>query len=603
MDFMNSVTRGKLEAAFSAGQFKNHITHIRFPAYKNLSENLQLNFTFPVTALVGGNGSNKTSILRALEACPRGYDLGNWWFSTSMDPIPPGLHPRYIYGFSIPGLAGVAEVRKSRTQRADRRSDYFETTKPADGMSPLPDDDKIGKEFRTKTRWMPIAKNVVYLDFRGELPAYEKFMQHPATRDSKKDLEERKEWLRDKSAKVRLALEGKAKKDTYYNRKVIHEIVKLSDEATQEIGDILGRQYSSIRMIRHDYFERPGWTVELTTNQHVYSEAYAGSGEFAIIVMVHQILSAPKSSLILLDEPETSLHPASQEKLMDFLFRRSLQDKHQIIMATHSPHIIRPLPDEAIKLLTVDPGDGKVHLVSQENSQTDAFFRLGAPKEGRLTVFVEDKLAAALVGMMANPLGQAKFERLEFKPYPGGAAEIKKRLVPHLAQTGRDDAVVMLDGDMLPKRPGPGWVVSDERNLIDPKSVTDDNIEMAFSDCFSDGSNMDLSLNGGNDPNIKNHTRTMQRATLEWVERNVYFLPGSSPEELVCELLNHTFISSKEAKKFFVAETAKELSLPDWRHDEISADRILETQVRALARVDLSDGPWKTLRAVITARL
>lgn len=599
---MNSVAQ-KLKSAFFAGQFKNHISHIRFPAYKNLSADLRINFTFPITALVGGNGSNKTSILRALEACPRGYDLGNWWFSTSMDPIPPGLHPRYIYGFSVPGLVGVAEVRKSRTERKDRRSDYFETTKPADGMAQLPLDDQIGQGFRTKTRWMPLGKNVVYLDFRGELPAYEKFMQHPATRDSKKDLEERKEWLRDKSAKVRIALEGKAKKDTYYNRKVIHEIVTLSNEAVGEIGDILGREYSSIRMIRHDYFERPGWTVELTTDQHVYSEAYAGSGEFAIIVMVHQILSAPKSSLILLDEPETSLHPASQEKLMAFLCRRSLKDKHQVVMATHSPHIIRPLPDDAIKLLTVDPGDGKVHLISQENSQTDAFFRLGSPKEGKLTIFVEDNLAANLVGIISNSLGQAKFERLEFKPYPGGASEIKKRLIPHLAQTDREDAIVILDGDMLPARRDGVWTCSDERNLIDPATVVDNDVAAAFADCFSDGSTMELSLNGGNDPNIDSHVTAMQRATLKWVEQNVYFLPGSSPEELVCELLSHPFVSSKEAKNFFVAETAKELSLPGWRHNEISADRILETQVRALAKLDLSDGHWQTLRAVINARL
>lgn len=599
---MNSVNL-KLKSAFSAGQFKKHITHIRFPVYKNLSDNLRIEFTFPVTALVGGNGSNKTSILRALEACPRGYDLGNWWFSTSMDPIPPGLHPRYIYGFEVPGLSGVAEVRKSRTQRADRRSDYFETSKPADGMHPMPTDGRVSEEFRLKTRWIPIEKNVVYLDFRGELPAYEKFMQHPATRDSTKDREERKEWLRAKSEKVRLALEGKAKKDTYYNRKVIHEIVTLSSEAVKEIGEILGRQYSSIRMIRHDYFERPGWTVELTTNEHTYSEAYAGSGEFAIIVMVHQILSAPPSSLILLDEPETSLHPASQEKLMAFLLHRCLKDKHQVVMATHSPHIISPLPDEAIKLLTVNPADGKVQLFSQENSQSDAFFRLGAPKEGKLTIFVEDNLASALVAMLANLLGQARFERLDIKSFPGGASEIKKHLIPHLAQTGRNDAIVLLDGDMMPQRKAGVWEVTDQRNLIDPARITDIELDLAFSDCFSDGAEMDLSLNGGDDPGISSHVSMMKRTTLEWVEKNVYFLPGRSPEELVCELLGHKFNGSKEAKAFFTAKTGADLGLPEWRYGEITAADILKTQVRALAELDLSGGDWAALRAMLSGRL
>lgn len=599
---MADVVR-KLRSAINAGQFKKHITHIRFPVYKNLSPNLQIDFTFPITALVGGNGTNKTSVLRALEACPAGYDLGNWWFSTSMDPIPSGLHPRYVYGYKVQGLPGSAEVRKARMQREERRNDYFETTKPADGMQAMPLDESIGADFRRKTRWMPIERNVVYLDFRGELPAYEKFMQHPTTRDPKKDLEQRKEWLRTRSVKVRQALEGKTKKDTYYNKRVVHEIVTLSSEGVAYVSEILGREYTSIRMIRHDYFERPGWTIELATERHTYSEAYAGSGEFAIVVMVHQILSAPDSSLILMDEPETSLHPASQEKLMNFLMVRCLERKHQAVMATHSPHIIMPLPDDAIKLLTVDPTDKQVRLFSQENSQTDAFFRLGSPKPGKLSIFVEDNLAAELVRLIATPLGQAVFERLDIRPFPGGAAEIKKRLVPHLGQISLESVLIFLDGDMRPKRSQEKWAHIDDRNLIDPTLVVDADIEDAFIDCFDDGSKMVLSLNGGNDENITAHVTQIQRSVLSWIVDNVHFLPGKSPEELVCSLLGHTFTDSDSAKKFFRIKTAEDLGFPEWRHDEIKAQDILKTQLLSLAKLDVSDEPWESLRALIMTRL
>jgi predicted ATPase len=593
----------KLEAAFAAGQFKNHITHVRFPSYKNLAKDLRINFSFPVTALVGGNGSNKTSILRALEACPKGYDLGNWWFSTSMDPMKPGLHPRYIYGYNVPGLNGVAEVRKARMQRAERRTDYFETTKPADRMKAMPSDETVGRDFRQKTRWNPIDKNVVYLDFRGELPAYEKYMQHPATRDRAGGYEERKSWIRAQSKRVHAALEGKHKKDTYYNRKVVHEIVTFEPEATAEVSNILGRQYQSIRMIRHDYFERLGWTVELTTDHHAYSEAYAGSGEFAVIVMVHQIMTAPKASLILLDEPETSLHPASQEKLMSFLLRQCLKSKHQVVMATHSPHMIGPLPDNAIKLLAVEPQAGEVRLMAQESSQTDAFFRLGSPKPGKLTVFVEDSLAAALIKLLVTPLGEASFERLEVKAFPGGAAEIKKRLIPSLSQASTGPCVVVLDGDMKPNRAAASWVLSDDRNLIDPTLLTDGEVDAAFADCFSDGSRMDISLNGGDDSLIGTHKNDVQRATLGWVNENVYFLPGRSPEELICNLLGRGFANSKDAKAFFSEKTAREKGLPSWRVNEITSKDILETQMRELPKLDLSGPEWEALRSAIARRL
>jgi hypothetical protein len=41
------------------------------------------------------------------------------------------------------------------------------------------------------------------------------------------------------------------------------------------------------------------------TNNVVYSEAYAGSGEIAVVKLVHDIVKAKNCSLILLDEPET----------------------------------------------------------------------------------------------------------------------------------------------------------------------------------------------------------------------------------------------------------------------------------------------------------
>ena len=43
--------------------FPGYITHIRFPRYKNMADGARLDFDFPVTALVGSNGSGKTSVL------------------------------------------------------------------------------------------------------------------------------------------------------------------------------------------------------------------------------------------------------------------------------------------------------------------------------------------------------------------------------------------------------------------------------------------------------------------------------------------------------------------------------------------------------------
>lgn len=65
-----------------------YLRHIRFPQYKNLVANTRVDFTYPISALVGANGTNKSSILRALFGSPGQNNLGNFWFSTSLTLLP-----------------------------------------------------------------------------------------------------------------------------------------------------------------------------------------------------------------------------------------------------------------------------------------------------------------------------------------------------------------------------------------------------------------------------------------------------------------------------------------------------------------------------------
>ena len=58
-----------------------------------------------------------------------------------------------------------------------------------------------------------------------------------------------------------------------------------------------------------------------------YTEAFAGSGESRIILMVDEVLNAEAKSLILLDEPEINLHPGAQIRLKRFLLEQILEKK------------------------------------------------------------------------------------------------------------------------------------------------------------------------------------------------------------------------------------------------------------------------------------
>ena len=60
----------------------------------------------------------------------------------------------------------------------------------------------------------------------------------------------------------------------------------------------------------------------------------------------------PKNSIILIDEPELSLHPKWQSKIIDVY--KKIGENNQLIIATHSPHILGSVSKENIILLNKD---------------------------------------------------------------------------------------------------------------------------------------------------------------------------------------------------------------------------------------------------------
>jgi len=77
----------KLKKFKPGSPLKHFITHARFPKFKNIEPGTQIDFQFPITALVGANGIGKTSVLHALWGMPFGSSTSRFWFATDLDPI------------------------------------------------------------------------------------------------------------------------------------------------------------------------------------------------------------------------------------------------------------------------------------------------------------------------------------------------------------------------------------------------------------------------------------------------------------------------------------------------------------------------------------
>jgi hypothetical protein len=178
--------------------FPGYIFHIRFPKYKNIVPGGQIDFAFPMTALVGENGSSKSALLNALYGAPRGLSTGDFWFSTDVDPIQEGGGSinRYIYAHYNAATKTVVETRKARVQKAGN-ANYWEPTKEvvSDGMTMRSQSDSVDIDGRASDRWHPVDRKVLYLNFRRSLSAFDQYFyfgREPqlAVLKTKRDLEQ-----------------------------------------------------------------------------------------------------------------------------------------------------------------------------------------------------------------------------------------------------------------------------------------------------------------------------------------------------------------------------------------------------------------------------
>ena len=82
------------------------------------------------------------------------------------------------------------------------------------------------------------------------------------------------------------------------------------------------------------------------------------SGEKQLFLRTLSIkILEPKNSIILIDEPELSLHPKWQQRIIEVY--KKIGENNQIIIATHSPHILGSVSSENIFILYRDE-NGKI---------------------------------------------------------------------------------------------------------------------------------------------------------------------------------------------------------------------------------------------------
>ena len=141
-----------------------------------------------------------------------------------------------------------------------------------------------------------------------------------------------------------------------YVDKVVYEIGKTSFDAYVEIQRMLDDIFCGFNLqIRFKSLNREKKLIFTNTRQEEFGIDGLSSGELQILSKVFVLFTDDmKGHVILIDEPESSLHPSWQTRILPVLRHCSETNDCQIIVATQSPLVIDSAYKDEIRFLTRD---------------------------------------------------------------------------------------------------------------------------------------------------------------------------------------------------------------------------------------------------------
>jgi energy-coupling factor transporter ATP-binding protein EcfA2 len=325
------------------------------------------------------------------------------------------------------------------------------------------------------------------------------------------------------------------------SKNLMHQNFELTNEELDAVSFILGKHYLSARVMDHSlYGGARGISVYFRNALGAgYSEAFAGSGEMSVVNLVTRLCrDVTDNALILLDEPEVSLHPGAQERLLIFLMDQVKRRHHQVIFSSHSPAMIRHLPARAIKVF-VEGEDGRFDVIGNVDAKT-AFAYLGEPLKEKINVYVEDGLAQKIVQLVLRK----KFSVQEANRYmidvqPGGAKTYFSARIPTL-MTRPEHIFFLLDGDMQPKD-----------GFKDPAELSEQYLREHIDELIFAATgvkSVNLGSDGGDDPDASAKHFERKKEYLRYLKDHVEFLPQPSPEHIILSAMKEPEPSNVPAK-------------------------------------------------------
>ena len=473
-------TIDQIRIMFEKGIIKNRLSQIKVHSFRKFATDSEINFSFPLTVIVGKNGSGKTTIMKAIKLLSGKEIPQAEFFETVIDDG--GLNNANI-SYTLDGEQfQYKRIRQNEWGREGNIPDNFNVT-----------------YIQTKTMVGAIDKSFLYDNIGKNTSRIQKV-----------------EYVIKQSKKIMQNPRSNSE------RKQRHFI---SESAVNDINYILQEDIKTIEVIRHKYYSGTWGTSIIFNDGKQYSEYNSGSGEFVIASMVDKIQSVPSGGLLLLDEPEVSLHPGAQKRLICYILEMIKKKKIQVIITTHSTSIVENLPKEAIKCFRRIEND--IIVIEENVIYKNAFLELEADIVEKKYILVEDNLAKTIIQKILVAEGLEGLLQVEL--CPGGASNIKKYTLLTYSKTGIDNRYIIFDGDQK-KEDVPDFT------SIPEADKTIDFLKDIFKQVTGVGADK---IDWGFDANRKAGRYDIEQQKyllllyLEFFKKNVFFLPKMIPEDII----------------------------------------------------------------------